>query len=232
MAKKFGLNTKAEEGRARKADTKELQKQKSRSEKEKFEEKKWNEGIKDDSKRQNEEAKRLEKLMKKQEKKELEEKEAQELAKFKPSGIKTKSIDATKPEPLLKSKSFNWTHSLSSDGDKSSESLEKFTASNLDDALLILESTNISSTSLTVEKHPERRMKAAFSLFEATEMPKLREEFPTFKHSQLLERLHKLWKKSPENPFNQLHVAHNMAPEEQMEVLKADQDRRLDRLRL
>lgn len=232
MAKKFALNGKAEEGRARKADAKEQQKQKLKSEKEKAEEVKWTEGVKDETKRQQEEAKRLEKLMKNQEKKELEQKEAQELAKYKSSGNKNKSSEA-KPEPLLKSKSFNWgALSLSSDGGQSSESLEKFSASNLDDALLILESANTSSTSLNVEKHPERRMKAAFSLFEANEMPKLREEYPTLKHSQLLERLHKLWKKSPDNPFNQLHVAHNMTPEEQVEVLKADQDRKLDRLRL
>lgn len=231
MGKKFGANSKAEEGRARKAEAKEKEKQKSRSEKEKLEEKKWAEGTKDDSKRQEEEAKRLEKLIKKQEKKEIEDKEAQELAKYKASAGKSKSNGST-PEPLFRSKSLNWTLSASSDGANSSESLEKFSASNLDDALLLLESTNISSSSLnTVEKHPERRMKAAFALFEAQEMPKLRQENPSLKHSQLLERLHKLWKKSPENPFNQLHVAHNMTAEDQAQIIKADRDRNLDRLR-
>lgn len=231
MGKKFGINSKAEEGRARKAETKEQQKQKNLKEKEKLEEKKWAEGIRDDSKRQEEEAKRLEKLIKKQEKKELEEKEAQEMSKYKASANKSKSKDNT-PEPLFKSKSVNWTLSLSAEGDKSSESIEKFSASNIDDALLLLESTNISSTSMNnIEKHPERRMKAAFCAFEARELPKLRAENPTLKHSQLLERLHKLWKKSPENPFNQLHVAHNLTQEEQTNIIKADQERKLDRLR-
>lgn len=232
MAKKFGTNTKAEEGRARKADAKEQQKQKARLDKEKLEEKKWSEGTRDDSKRQQEEAKRLEKLIKKQEKKEIEAQEAQELSKYKASQSKSVSGNNT-PQPLFKSKSANWTLSLSSDGGQSTESIEKFSASNLDDALLLLESTNISSTSLNnVEKHPERRMKAAFCAFEAREMPKLRAENPTLKHTQLLERLHKMWKKSPENPFNQLHVAHNMTAEQQAEVVRGDHERNLDRLRI
>lgn len=232
MGKKFGTNSKAEEGRARKSEAKEKEKQKVHSEKEKLEEKKWAEGIKDESKRQQEEAKRLEKLIKKQEKKEIEDKEVQELAKYKTLASKSKSSINT-PEPLFRSKSLNWTLSASSDGGDSNDSIEKFSASNLDDALFLLESTNISSTSINnVEKHPERRMKAAFAAFEAREMPKLRAEYPSLKHSQLLERLHKSWKKSPENPFNQLHVAHNMTAEEQAEVLKVDQDRKLDCLRL
>ena len=231
MGKNFGKNSKAEEGRAKKADAKDQQKQKIRQEKEKQEEKKWSEGTKDDSKKQQEEAKRLEKLIKKQEKKEMEDQEAQELAKYKASSSKEKSTDKV-PQPLFRSKSTNWTLSISSDGDQSSETVEKFSASNLDDALLLLESTNVSCSSLNVEKHPERRMKAAFCAFEAQEMPKLRAEFPSLKHSQLLERLHKAWKKSTENPFNQLHVAHNLSPVEQNEILKADQDRKLDRLRL
>lgn len=232
MAKNFGMNSKAEEGRARKAEAKEKEKLKTRTEKEKLEEKKWSEGSKDESKRQQEEAKRLEKLIKKQEKKQIEDQESQELAKYKPSANKSKS-NANTPEPLFRSKSFNWTLSQSSEGDQSTESLEKFSASNMDDALMLLESTNTSSVSLsTVEKHPERRMKAAFSAFEARELPILRADNPTLKHSQLLERLHKLWKKSPENPFNQLHVSHNMSQEKQTDVIKAEQDRNLNRLRI
>lgn len=234
MGKKFGTNSKAEEGRARKADAKEQEKEKNRSEKQKLEEKKWSEGIRDDSKKQQEEAKRLEKLIKKQEKKEIEAQEARELAEYKSSVNKTSSSYGNNAsQPLFKSKSANWTLSLSSDGGNSTESIEKFSASNLDDALMLLESTNISSASLiNIEKHPERRMKAAFCGFEARELPKLRAENPSLKHTQLLERLHRMWKKSPENPFNQLHVAHNMTQEQQAEVVKADQNRNLDRLRI
>lgn len=231
MAKKFGINSKAEEGRAKKAEVKVKEKQKFRQDKEKIEEKIWSEGTKDEAKRQQEEAKRLEKLIKKQERKEMEENESKELEKYKASSNKTKS-NLKDSEPLLRSKPLNWSLSISSDGVGSSETISEFTASNMDDALLLLESTNISSSSLSVEKHPERRMKAAFSIFEAREMPILRTEYPSLKHSQLLERLFKMWKKSPENPFNQLHVSHNVSQLEQTEIVKADQDQKLDRLRL
>lgn len=41
------------------------------------------------------------------------------------------------------------------------------------------------------DKHPEKRMKAAFKRFEEERMPELKEEYPTLKHSQLQEKLFK-----------------------------------------
>lgn len=60
-----------------------------------------------------------------------------------------------------------------------------------------------------VEKHPEKRMKAAFAAFEDRELPLMRKEFPGLKRSQLKERLWKQWQKSDENPMNQEHTAFN-----------------------
>ena len=53
------------------------------------------------------------------------------------------------------------------------------------------------------DKHPERRMKAAFTAFEEREMPRLKEENPTLRMSQLRQLLKKEWMKSPENPMVQ-----------------------------
>jgi hypothetical protein len=39
-----------------------------------------------------------------------------------------------------------------------------------------------------VEKHPEKRMKAAFVAYEEAQLPKLRAEYPSLKRSQLKER--------------------------------------------
>lgn len=228
MGKKFGINSKAEEGREKKLNAKEQQKAKEQKEKEKAEEKKWEDGVKGENKKQQEEAKRLEKLAKKQERRGIEEKESAELSKFK-TDSKSSKLLTNRPEPILKSQSLNW--SLSSDAG-STESLDAFTASNIDDALLLLESTNISSASINIEKHPERRVKAAFSAFEAREMPKLREEFPSLRHTQLMERLYKLWLKSSENPFNQLHVSHNVSREEQSKAVQDNFDNQLERMRL
>lgn len=233
MGKNFGTNSKAEEGRARKAAAKEAEKEKQRAEKQKLEDKKWEEGKKDDSKKRAEEAKRLEKLIKKQELRSLEQQEEKELAKYKPvknSGGKATHLTTATSSSSFKSISLNWSLSASDDG--SSVTTEAYSASNIDDALLLLESANTSTTSMTIEKHPERRVKAAFAAYEARELPILKAENPGLRHTQLMERLHKMWQKAPENPFNQLHVAHNATREEQTKILQDDVDRNLDRLRI
>ena len=59
------------------------------------------------------------------------------------------------------------------------------------------------------DKHPERRMKAAYAAYEERELPRLKEENPNLRMSQLKQLLRKEWMKSPENPMNQHHVAYN-----------------------
>ncbi len=57
------------------------------------------------------------------------------------------------------------------------------------------------------DKHPERRMKAAYAAYEERELPRLKEENPNLRMSQLKQLLRKEWMKSPENPMNQHHIA-------------------------
>ena len=233
MGKKFGSNSKADEGRARKEAQKEAEKERQCQEKQKQEDKKWEQGAKDESKRQAEEAKRLEKLIKKQELRAIEEREQRELEKLKPVKNANNKLKVPEPASAIKSPSLNWSLSRSiSDDGSSNGSMEAFSASNIDDALLLLESANTSSTSANVEKHPERRVKAAFAAYEARELPILKAENPSLRHTQLMERLHKMWQKAPENPFNQLHVAHNATREEQTQIVQEDIDRNLNRLRI
>jgi len=59
------------------------------------------------------------------------------------------------------------------------------------------------------DKHPEKRARAAFQRYQEEQMPILKQENPTFKRSQLLDLLHRNWKKAPENPFNQTHLEYN-----------------------
>lgn len=54
-----------------------------------------------------------------------------------------------------------------------------------------------------VDRHPEKRMKAAYKKFEDTNLPLLKQENPGMKLSQLKHMLWKDWMKSPENPLNQ-----------------------------
>ena len=77
-------------------------------------------------------------------------------------------------------------------------------ASTVDEAISVL-----SVKDPAVDKHPERRMKAAFAAFEERELPRLKEENPQLRLSQLKQLLKKEWMKSPENPMNQLHQPYN-----------------------
>lgn len=54
-----------------------------------------------------------------------------------------------------------------------------------------------------VDRHPEKRMKAAYASFEEKMMPIIKEQNPTLRLSQLKQILKKEWMKSPENPLNQ-----------------------------
>ncbi|KAM4738749.1 coiled-coil domain-containing protein 124 [Anableps anableps] len=60
-----------------------------------------------------------------------------------------------------------------------------------------------------LDRHPERRMKAAFTAFEEANMPQLKMENPNMRLSQLKQQLKKEWAKSPENPLNQRFASYN-----------------------
>ncbi len=52
------------------------------------------------------------------------------------------------------------------------------------------------------DKHPEKRMKAAYEAFEKERLPELKAENPNLRLSQLKQMLRKEWMKHPSNPFN------------------------------
>jgi hypothetical protein len=90
---------------------------------------------------------------------------------------------------------------------KRSQDLENGNATGIDAALSVMSIGSFSSG--TPERHPERRVKAAFKAYEEREIAKLRDENPGLKRSQLKELVFKKWKKSPENPMNQAHMEYN-----------------------
>lgn len=54
-----------------------------------------------------------------------------------------------------------------------------------------------------LERHPEKRVKAAYASYEEERLPILKKENPNLRLSQLKQMLKKDWMKSPENPMNQ-----------------------------
>ncbi|XP_078010286.1 coiled-coil domain-containing protein 124 isoform X2 [Phascolarctos cinereus] len=76
-------------------------------------------------------------------------------------------------------------------------------ARTIEDAIAVL-SVNDDS-----DRHPERRMKAAFTAFEELHLPRLKKENPNMRLSQLKQLLKKEWMRSPDNPMNQRTMAYN-----------------------
>ncbi|XP_012737861.2 coiled-coil domain-containing protein 124 [Fundulus heteroclitus] len=77
-------------------------------------------------------------------------------------------------------------------------------ARTIEDAIAVL-----STGPEDLDRHPERRMKAAFTAFEEANMPRLKMENPNMRLSQLKQQLKKEWAKSPENPLNQRFSSYN-----------------------
>ncbi len=59
----------------------------------------------------------------------------------------------------------------------------------------------LTELSLTeIDKHPEKRLKAAWNAYFETQLPIFKAEYPNAKRSQLIEMIQKEFKKSPDNP--------------------------------
>lgn len=67
-------------------------------------------------------------------------------------------------------------------------------------------------------------MKAAYDTFETENLPKLKQEHPTLRLSQLKQLLKKEWMKSPDNPFNKPTKAYNEGSVLKQNPLPEDKD--------
>lgn len=249
---KFGINAKAVEGRERKKAAAEAKEQVKRAEAEAKEAESWKAGAKSLDKKTAEEAKRLEKLAKKKEREALEQEEMSAIktvasVKEGKSSMskKTQYELLMRPSPVYSKKSGSNistnsllelpTEPLNRPGSTSnagrSDSVTEYSASNLDDAIQLLEATNLDASKTTLERHPERRVKAAYAVFEETEMPILKLENPGLRMSQLRQLLKKKWEKSPQNPFNQASISYRASRDEEMEAVRSMRDSQLDRFK-
>lgn len=179
-----------------------------------------------------EEKKRLEQLKKKQEAKELLEKEMssiQTTAKIPQSKITRAQVEAEiekrnkavenlnkEQKPVSFSESCTLPHETHSPffvplqkyvkpinleenlSELNRAMFETHIATNIDEALAVLSSNDASD-----DKHPEKRMKAAYKAYEEAELTRMKADNPSLKLSQLKQIIFKNWQKSPENPMNQ-----------------------------
>lgn len=73
-------------------------------------------------------------------------------------------------------------------------------AQTIDQAIAVLSVGDASAA----DRHPEKRMKAAYKAYEEEELKRLKQEHPSLKLSQLKQMIFKNWQKAPENPMNQI----------------------------
>ncbi|KAB8072792.1 hypothetical protein BDV29DRAFT_176725 [Aspergillus leporis] len=214
--KKAGENSKKVAGNARKAEAAAAKKAVEDSKRAAEEDKQWAKGSKGSGKKEAEEAKKAEAARKKAERDaQLAAEEASQ-----PSKPKGKSN-----QPVKKSRGLDLSQL---DDQSASHKASALHASGIDNALDALSLT--SKDSSKVDRHPERRFKAAYAAYEARRMPEMEEEHPGLRRQQRIELIRKEFEKSEENPFNQVHVAHD-ATREEIAALR-DQERKKTEARL
>ncbi|KAF8569733.1 hypothetical protein P879_09230 [Paragonimus westermani] len=81
-------------------------------------------------------------------------------------------------------------------------------ARTVQEAIAILNVGDGSTTDL--DRHPERRLKAAYIAYEQKMLPIVREENPGLRNSQLKQIIYKKFQTAPENPKNQPHSSYNL----------------------
>ncbi|KAL5984101.1 hypothetical protein ACLOJK_018203 [Asimina triloba] len=227
MPKKMGVNSKAEEARARKSAAESEKKERIAREKE---EHYWKEaeGAKSRSakKREEEAEKRAEAAARKAENRKLADVEQQQLEKSikKPDKkaarvsipvpkVTEAELQRRREEEQLqiqqRAEAAKKQQSRTAD-EEEYERMVLVSNTNRDDSVIEAHSLEDALASMTVadqlpaDKHPERRMKTAFKAFEEAELPKLKIEKPGLTLNQYKDMIWKLWKKSPDNPMNQV----------------------------
>ncbi|KAI5292576.1 hypothetical protein KEM52_006242 [Ascosphaera acerosa] len=170
---------------------------------------KWAKGAKSNSKKDAAEAKKAEAARKKAEREALL-KEEEANAPAKPKAIKTaqKKYMPARPSKVVPL--------VAEDAP---------VAETIDNTAVPVNSSGIDASKLekldpkAVERHPERRYKAAFELYEERRMPQLKEEQPGLRKNQRLAILKKEFEKHPDNPFNQLRARYNASLDEVQDLL-------------
>ncbi|KAJ6256370.1 hypothetical protein Dda_8870 [Drechslerella dactyloides] len=221
MGKPKAENSKKAAGNARKAEAAAVKQAKVDAVKAAKEDADWAEGSKDNSKKQAAEAKKQEAAAKK-------------AAREADLAAETASLKTTKATPKAGAKGKAPATSSSLDAalasldasPSTSTSKPTLNASGIDDALDAL-SLTASSSSTAVDRHPERRFKAAYTAFENRRLLEGRADgtWDGLRLQQVKDRIRKEFEKSDENPFNQTTVAFDASRAEIAAVRAQERDK-------
>lgn len=240
-----GGNIKKESGRAKKAENEAKKKEAAVVDQERKEAAKWSEGAKADKAAEARAKQEAAAARKAEAARQLAEEEA-EAETSKPKALKApkpakKAPAAAEVSGKGKGKATETTEtpaSTSAAGGNIDGIIESFSASNIDDALDLMEvvtaktdKASVGTMASGLERHPERRFKAAFEAYMERELPELKKDYPGLRLQQYKDLMFKSFQKSPDNPFNQTTVAFDATKEEKVEALKRRQEEVEERLR-
>ena len=98
-------------------------------------------------------------------------------------------------------------------------------ASGIDNALDAL--TITSDTGAKIDKHPERRFKAAFAAFEERRLKEMDEDGSGqgLRQNQKREKIRKEFEKSEDNPFNQVSAKYDATKDDLKELREAEKNK-------
>ncbi|KAI3615874.1 hmg-box variant [Moniliophthora roreri] len=241
MAPKGG-NAKKEAGRAKKAENEAKKAEAVAAERERKEAAEWIDPMSKSSKSKAEkEEKRKADLARKAENARLlDEEEKGSAAKARNPGAKKKAAEKPAgPGALAAGGGLDAVSTKDEKpGTEAPKEVESYAATGIDNMLDLLEVVNaktdkasVGAQAAGIERHPERRFKAAFEAYSERELPQLRKDYPGLRLQQYKDLLYKQFQKSEENPFNQTTVAYNASKDEKVSALKDRQKGIEERLR-
>ena len=80
-----------------------------------------------------------------------------------------------------------------------------------------------------MDRHPERRFKAAYAAFEERRLEEMKDE-KGLRRQQKIDQIRKEFEKHPDNPFNPVTGSYNMTKEEMAAVRESEKDKKEKRL--
>lgn len=217
MAKAKGENTKKAAGNAKKVAVAQTKADVHAAQQSKLEDEEWGKGAKSGAKKEDAAAKKAAAAAKKAERDALLAQEAAELP------------DKPRARNSVPRKGGSGP-SKGIDNALNGSSGDTISATGLDNALDALSLTKAANTK-ELERHPEKRFKAAIAAYEERRIPEIRQEHPGLRLNQMKEMMRKEFEKSPENPFNQLTLAHDATKQEANERLDSHRRNIESRLR-
>ena len=214
-------NSKKAAGQARKADAAAAKKDAEAARTAAAEDAEWGKGAKTNKKAEDAAAKKAEAARKKAER------DAQLAAEEKDARVAPKAAkQATKKTNKAPEPKRGLDLSQLDDAGPSTKTEPALAATGIDDALDALAiATTGNAADEKVDRHPERRFKAAYAAFEARRLPEIEKENPGLRRNQRVELVRKEFDKSDENPFNRVTAQFDASRGEIRAAKKGEKER-------